>query len=892
MFLQTEDAQFALLSHRRDGAGRGVGAGQGGERDDVVLHGGAADGALVVERRAAQRRVDYQVDLVALDQVYDVRSPLVDFEDPLGGHAGFVQKTGRAPSRDDLEPEVAQPPGHTHGVLLVVVVDADEGRAFERQTGVGAHLRLGEGHAETLGHSHHLAGRTHLGPEHGVYAGEFDEREDRLLDEEVVHGQLVGQVEIRERPPGHHARRNLGQRRPGGLRDEGHGARGARIDFEHVDDVVLDGELNVHQPAHFQSLGEPPRVPAHRVEVFWLDHVRRQHARRVAGMDAGLLDVLLNARDHALLAVGQRVDVDLEGVFQKAVDQHRLFGRGLDGAFHIAFQALLVVNDHHRAPAQHVTRAHEHRIADRGRAPLGLVYRDGRSVNRLRDVQIGEQFAESLAVFGQVDRFGAGADDRNAGLVQPHRQVQRRLAAELHDHAVGLLQLDDAHHVFKRQRLEIEAVGSVVIGRDGLRVAVNHDRLVPVLFERERGVATTVVEFYALPDAVRAGAEDHDLLAVARGGFAFALVGRIEIWSVGLELGAAGVHAFVNRDDAFGLAAGADLVFVAFDQVGDPGVGKAHPLRSTQPPRRKRTQSLLSQRLLRVDDVAQLGQEPGVDARQLVDFIDGPAALEGGVEVMDAFGVRDDQFAAQCFVVDVAELRRPATFEGAHAFHERLFERAPDGHRLADRFHLRAERVFRAGEFLEGPFRYLDHDVIDRRLERGGGLLGDVVLDLIERVADGQLGRYLGDRESGGLRCQRRRAGDARVHLDHAHLAVAGVDRELDVRPAGLDADFADNLDRGVAHRLVLAVGQRLRRGDGDRVAGVYAHRVEILDRTDDHDVVGQVAHHLEFVLFPADDRLFDQYLADRAGRESALGGLLELFVVVGYAAARAPERE
>jgi len=39
VFLQTEDAQFALLSHRRDGAGRRVAAGQRGERDDVVLHG-------------------------------------------------------------------------------------------------------------------------------------------------------------------------------------------------------------------------------------------------------------------------------------------------------------------------------------------------------------------------------------------------------------------------------------------------------------------------------------------------------------------------------------------------------------------------------------------------------------------------------------------------------------------------------------------------------------------------------------------------------------------------------------------------------------------------------------------------------------------------------------
>ena len=43
---------------------------------------------------------------------------------------------------------------------------------------------------------------------------------------------------------------------------------------------------------------------------------------------------------------------------------------------------------------------------------------------------------------------------------------------------------------------------------------------------------------------------------------------------------------------------------------------------------------------------------------------------------------------------------------------------------------------------------------------------------------------------------------------------------------------------RGVAHALVLLVGERHRRRDGDRVAGVHAHRIEVLDRADDDDVV------------------------------------------------------
>ena len=90
---------------------------------------------------------------------------------------------------------------------------------------------------------------------------------------------------------------------------------------------------------------------------------------------------------------------------------------------------------------------------------------------------------------------------------------------------------------------------------------------------------------------------------------------------------------------------------------------------------------------------------------------------------------------------------------------------------------------------------------------------------------------------------------------------LAGIDGELDVAAAGLDADLADDGDGGVAHPLVFLVGQRLGRGHGDRVAGVDAHRIEVLDGADDDDVVGLVAHHLQLEFLPADDRFLDRAL-------------------------------
>ncbi len=200
-------------------------------------------------------------------------------------------------------------------------------------------------------------------------------------------------------------------------------------------------------------------------------------------------------------------------------------------------------------------------------------------------------------------------------------------------------------------------------------------------------------------------------------------------------------------------------------------------------------------------------------------------------------------------------------------------ERSTDRHDLAHGLHLGAEHAGGTRQLLERPARDLGDDVVDHRLEarRCGafGSPGDVVGDLVERVADSEPGGDLGDREPGRLRCESGRPRHARVHLDD-HLATgARLDRELHVRPAGLDADTPDAGECGVAHLLVLDVGQRLNGSDRDRVARVHAHRVDVLDAADDHAVVGVVTHDLELELLPAVHRLLDEDLADRARRET-----------------------
>ena len=238
---------------------------------------------------------------------------------------------------------------------------------------------------------------------------------------------------------------------------------------------------------------------------------------------------------------------------------------------------------------------------------------------------------------------------------------------------------------------------------------------------------------------------------------------------------------------------------------------------------------------------------------------------------------------------DLVEPGKPGLHR-AERLLQRLAEAAPDRHGLAHRLHRGGEQGLGAGEFLEREARDLGHHVVDAGLEGGRRHTRDVVRDFVEGVADGELGRDLGNGEPGRLGRQRRRARDPRVHLDHDQAARGRVHGELDVGAAGLDAHLAQHRDGGVAHELILLVGKCQRRRYGDRIAGVDAHRVHVLDGTDDDGVVGLVAHDLHLELFPAEHRFFDEDLAGGRGVHAGRGELRELLTVVGDAAAGAAE--
>ena len=549
-------------------------------------------------------------------------------------------------------------------------------------------------------------------------------------------------------------------------------------------------------------------------------------------MHACLFDVLHDATDEHLLAIGEAIHVDFDRMIQEVIEQYGRIVADLDRLAHVTLKVDLLVHDLHRAPAQHITGAHDERIADILCVGKRLAFRARRAVGRLAQVELGQQLLEALAIFCHVDRFGARADDRNAVGFQCAGKLERSLAAILHDDADGLLNVHDLEHILEGNRLEVEAIRGVVIGRDCFRIAVDHDGLEAVLAQRQRCMHAAVVELDALPDAVRAAAEHDDLLSVSGLGLALLLVGRIQIGGVGRELCRAGVDPLVDGSHIELVPQLADLGFADIKQESQATIGEPAALQVPERLVIEIAECLLFEREFDIDDFLDLREKPGIDARELVHFLKRESLREGVTHIPDALRARFSELDLDFFPIRRLLVQAiDADLEPAQCFLERLLERAPNGHHLAHGLHLgRQPRVGRR-KFLERKAGHLGDNIVNRRLKRCRGRAArDFILQFVQRVADRKARRDLRDRETGGLRGQSGRARHPGIHLDHDHPAVGRVDRELDVRASRIDTDFTQHRDRCVSHQLVLFIGQRLGRRHRDRVPGMHAHRVEVFD--------------------------------------------------------------
>ncbi len=485
---------------------------------------GATEERRVVERLRA-RRVDVVLDGDCFLKA--VEKPRVDSRDRGDRGRRHSGAEGREDREDPFRSRDAECVGLRRGQWQGGGrVDPSRAPRLERPD------RFSEGLREGAAEGHDLAHGLHLDAERGVGAGKLLERESRDLHDDIVERGLEGGRrllrdvvrDLVEPIPHGEKRGDLRDREPRRFRGERGRARDAWIHLDHdpAPRLWVHGELDVRAARRdADGANDLFCIVAHRLIL----DVRERHLRRdrdgIARVDAHRIEVLDGAHDDERVGrVAHDLELELLPSENRLLDEDLVHGREREPAPDDGVEVILVEGDTAARAAERERRADDDRIAERHRDGACLVEGSGDPRAQNFDADLLHGLLEEEAVLAEPD--GAdGSPERldvvlreDAGLVEGHRKVERRLAADGRQERVRLLLRDDRGNGVAVERLDVGRVREFRVRHDRRRIRVHEDDAVALTAEHPAGLRAGIVELAALADHDGPGPEDEDRLDV------------------------------------------------------------------------------------------------------------------------------------------------------------------------------------------------------------------------------------------------------------------------------------------------------------------------------------------------------------------------------------------
>ena len=273
----------------------------------------------------------------------------------------------------------------------------------------------------------------------------------------------------------------------------------------------------------------------------------------------------------------------------------------------------------------------------------------------------------------------------------------------------------------------------------------------------------------------------------------------------------------------------------------------------------------------------------------VMDFINGGTLAERFIHDKMTFTGGRNQHGEElflCFAVKILRMAQAvaAGFQAADGFLEGFLVVLADAHDFAYRTHLRTQLVFHAFEFFKGPAGELDYHIVSVRhifVQSPVFSAGDV----LQGEAAGQHGGNEGDREAGSLGSQSGGTGGTGIDFDNNDAVGFRIMGKLYVGAADNLNAFNDFISL-LLQTLLTFLRNGEHRGGTERIAGMHAEGIDILNKADGDHVVFTVPDNFQLQLFPAENGFFHKNLSHQACLEASCAYCFQLVHVVNESAA------
>ena len=165
--------------------------------------------------------------------------------------------------------------------------------------------------------------------------------------------------------------------------------------------------------------------------------------------------MLHDADDAHLIAVADGIGFAFDGPIEVVIEQDLVVRHVPENVNDVPLKFVLVDDDLHALSAQHIAGSHQQRETQFLAELVGFVGGFHHAEVRVWNPFVAQQRRERPAVFSQVQRTVARADDLDAVALELLRQLQCGLATQLHDDPFRLFVQDDVVNVLPENRLEV-----------------------------------------------------------------------------------------------------------------------------------------------------------------------------------------------------------------------------------------------------------------------------------------------------------------------------------------------------------------------------------------------------------------------------------------------------
>ena len=398
------------------------------------------------------------------------------------------------------------------------------------------------------------------------------------------------------------------------------------------------------------------------------------------------------------------------------------------------------------------------------------------------------------------------------------------------------------------------------------------------------------IKLNSLPDADWAGSKNKNLLFIfCRVRLIFrigASVNRIIVRCCRRELSCAGVYHFICRADFVSLAKSADLRLSSAAEISNHIIREFQALRLQK---KFSCQGLCFQRLFHLNKHSNFIYKPSVDFCNTVNILFGNIPPDSLGYFPDAAVIHHRQLLNQFILIQTGKVVGHQTvhmlFQGTDRFHKSALKIAADAHDFSGCLHLGGQSSLGRNKFIERQTGNFYHAVIQHRFKVCVGFSCNCIWNLIQGIAQSDLGRHLCNGISCRFAGKSRRTADTGIHLDNAVLEAVRVEGILHVAASG-DAQLRNNIQGGGSKHLILFIAKGLGRRYHDRVSCMNSNRVDIFHIADSNTVSCTVAHYFILNFFPACNAALHKHFSHTGKTETVFQDLSQLVFIIGDSSA------